>query len=489
MNFLIDEEAEKELVTIKEKCVRCLKGPNLLKTLVVAGCLLVVVQQIGVCVNKLINSPITTYTHFDFNKTITYPSITLCREPAYKYDKLLDYGLYSHPRYTSTWINYNFSAVSLDRLWKEITYGKEDFFVQYGLDGYAKNVKVTSTLGFVTGRCFTLRPLVLSRHASRSSGYSITLRHRAVDVTTSASLHPPGYHVFVHYHREPFTEVEVYNGGLVDYFYMNTGETIDAKLSVDEYVKLPKDHDPCSYQKNYSANECTTKYVWRYVEKQAGCSGPWMRSSLPRCANYTAMRNLITTYMRIHEDHGCKNCPRFCHSYLYKAFVTDRQSFYTWDAVRKIWHIKTGDAALQSQLYIYFNSMMVSVYEERYNYDWNLFMSDLGGNIGFLLGLSVISLISIIGSVWFDFIKPLITKKKIRKDIMSVTSSTLTADNRQTHARERKKPKKKKTSEPKAIEEAKCYELLRSEDYSPQQHQTRLNDNIQESQTHHLTFK
>lgn len=52
-----------------------------------------------------------------------------------------------------------------------------------------------------------------------------------------------------------FAEVNVYNGGHVDYFYVNTGDTIDVKLQVDQYVKIGKEDDPCSTMDNYSANE------------------------------------------------------------------------------------------------------------------------------------------------------------------------------------------------------------------------------------------
>lgn len=46
------------------------------------------ILKIVACVRKLIDRPITTYTHFDFNKTIAYPSISFCREPPYKHDVL-----------------------------------------------------------------------------------------------------------------------------------------------------------------------------------------------------------------------------------------------------------------------------------------------------------------------------------------------------------------------------------------------------------------
>lgn len=47
-----------------------------------------------------------------------------------------DHNLNTHPRFTSTWMNYNFSN-SLDDLWDDITYTAQDMFMQYGLDGSA----------------------------------------------------------------------------------------------------------------------------------------------------------------------------------------------------------------------------------------------------------------------------------------------------------------------------------------------------------------
>jgi hypothetical protein len=49
-----------------------------------------------------------------------------------------------------------------------------------------------------------------------------------------------------------------------------------------------------------------------------------------------------------------------------------------------------------SQLYLFYNSRMVQVAEERLAYDWSLFLSDLGGSLGFLLGLSVLGIIGIV---------------------------------------------------------------------------------------------
>ncbi|XP_028032733.1 degenerin-like protein asic-1 [Bombyx mandarina] len=399
--------------SLKQKCRECVKGYNLLKTLVIVVCLGVVLQQISTCIQKLfVDIPITTYTHFDFNKTILYPSLTFCREPPYKFQKLLDHGLHAHPRFTSTWVSFNFSSITLDDLWDEITYTDDEMFVQYGLNGDPQNVELKPMLGFAMGRCYTMNPKILSTQATKTTGYSVTLRHSAEDVATSTSVHPPGYHVHVHYIREPYTEVEVYNGGLVDHLYVNVGETMDVKLKVDEYVMISSEDDLCTYDDHYSANVCTAQFVWDETGAEAGCSGPWMDSNLPRCDNFTSMRTLISAYIKSYNGHNCVVCPRFCRSYLYNTYVTARQSLYSWDSTGNQWKAKSGDATLQIQLYLYFNSMMVSVYEERYNYDWNLFLSDLGGSIGFLLGLSVIGIMDVLGKGWCLFIKPCFKKAK-----------------------------------------------------------------------------
>ncbi|CAH4028631.1 unnamed protein product [Pieris brassicae] len=88
------------------------------------------------------------------------------------------------------------------------------------------------------------------------------------------------------------------------------------------------------------------------------------------------MRRLISAYINKYINHTCESCPRICRSLLYSAFVVDRQKFYTWDAQTKVWATATSLANLQTQ--------------------------------GFLLGLSVIGLIGILGNVWSNMLRPLL---------------------------------------------------------------------------------
>lgn len=63
----------------------------------------------------------------------------------------------------------------------------------------------------------------------------------------------------------------------------------------------------------------------------------------------------------------------------------------------------------RSQVSLYYTSKMVSVIEERVGYDLSQFVADMGGSLGFLLGLSVIGLIKVFEKVigWFYFLEKL----------------------------------------------------------------------------------
>lgn len=54
----------------------------------------------------------------------------------------------------------------------------------------------------------------------------------------------------------------------MDQLYVNTGETLTAKLKVDEYVKINDDEDPCSRTSNYSASVVSITSVYQILQTQ-----------------------------------------------------------------------------------------------------------------------------------------------------------------------------------------------------------------------------
>ena len=58
--------------------------------------------------------------------------------------------------------------------------------------------------------------------------------------------------------------------------------------------------------------------------------------------------------------------------------------------------MQSNDKTKLSHIYLYYTSRRVEISEERLAYDWSLFLADLGGSLGFLLGLSVLGIIGIV---------------------------------------------------------------------------------------------
>ncbi|XP_077289909.1 amiloride-sensitive sodium channel pickpocket 17 [Arctopsyche grandis] len=402
--------------TFKEKCTHCISGPKqIIRTTILLTCTVVVVYQIGECLRKIRNPPITTYTHFDFNDTVKYPAITICRDPPYKNDVLQEHGLYGHPRYTSEWRNFNFSNVNLDEFWREATYSDKDNFISAGLNSINSYIEVVNSLHFVLGQCQTVSPKIYVSTVSKNTGYSILLNHSMLEIDTTSSTIPPGYHIFVHQANEPFAEH--LSVSLMEHLYVNVGEELEVKLGVQQLNMLSTGPKNCQTEDDYSATLCVEKCVWDSIIDEVGCSGPWMKTDIPYCSNYTAMKELIVNYIRFSNKADCA-CQQRCRSMIYSTYVMDRNSLTVWNSATGVWDDKHGVHKLQTQLYIYFNNKLVSVYEENHSYDWSLFLADFGGSMGFLLGLSVLGVILILEDIFDSCIKPLVSSdsEKSTKD-------------------------------------------------------------------------
>lgn len=55
------------------------------------------------------------------------------------------------------------------------------------------------------GRCFTVNPLIKTRGAWKTFGYSIMLEHNLTDHSQSLTTINPGWHLFIHEDSEKFS--------------------------------------------------------------------------------------------------------------------------------------------------------------------------------------------------------------------------------------------------------------------------------------------
>lgn len=88
----------------------------------------------------------------------------------------------------------------------------------------------------------------------------------------------------------------------------------------------------------------------------------------------------------------------------------------------------------QCAISLYYVTNLVTVTEEVAIYDWSLFLADLGGSLGFLLGLSVLGLISMIEQIGKICVSYKISKKTestIQKDEKEAPEKFAKSDNQE----------------------------------------------------------
>jgi hypothetical protein len=66
-------------------------------------------------------------------------------------------------------------------------------------------VELVSSIHFNLGRCVTLKPLVQTKESFKEGGYSLILQHNMTTIDDTKSEIPPGWHIFIHEAKEPFT--------------------------------------------------------------------------------------------------------------------------------------------------------------------------------------------------------------------------------------------------------------------------------------------
>uniref|UniRef100_A0A1B0AS74 Uncharacterized protein n=1 Tax=Glossina palpalis gambiensis TaxID=67801 RepID=A0A1B0AS74_9MUSC len=369
----------------------CKDPAKLVRHLVLFICCIIVVVQLTECFEKLKHPPISTHSYYILNETIQMPAITICREPAYKEEVLTNIsGRYcSHPKYDTCWFHYPFGVVDLEEFFINSTFNQNETFLpfQYGLNGLSENVEITSSLHFYNGRCFTMRPRILLQRATKNSGYSMILTHHIQsDHQYFYYETEPGWHLFIHDSRENFTEISMKASGRVEYVFIRRNEEIEIKLQTKCFVKVEGNENLCSTLNDYSDLKSGEICIWEDLASKANCTGPWMYDipHQPPCSSCSSMTHLIREYKGAYdsEEKNACNCIPPCESHLFSAYIQSRRNFHQPEPNTQIW--------------IYYTTKLISMVEERPNYDTIQFIADVGGSLGFLLGLSVLGLIGIL---------------------------------------------------------------------------------------------
>ncbi|KAL7043303.1 hypothetical protein ACKWTF_001443 [Chironomus riparius] len=396
----------------------CMQRPKrIVRLVVLAGCCIIVFFQLWECVSKLLKPPVSTHSNFELNETMHYPAITFCRNPPFKKDIMANYNLSYHPTLTSGWKNFPFHKKTLADVYEQATYSSEEFFRSFSLEKNSSNIKIVMSLHFTYGRCYTVIPLVTTKMPWKDSGYSIRLLNGQTQKEFDTAMSgDEGWNMFLHMPIEEFTEYGISSSGRIENLYVEFNEEIELKMSVAHYTYFRGRGTKCSDDHLKSTSVCIENCIWRHIEEKVNCSGPWMKhAEFPYCDNYESIKNLINEYETMINSYGNEDsceCLKPCDTSIYSSFVMNRKSL---------------EGLGSSQIYVYYTSKMVTKLSEKSGYDSTQFLADMGGSLGFLLGLSVIGFIIILekflGYMFLDKMVEKYLKKKNEAEQMSKKES------------------------------------------------------------------
>ncbi|XP_050503324.1 acid-sensing ion channel 5 isoform X2 [Diabrotica virgifera virgifera] len=399
-----------ELIIGKE----CLKDPSqLIKFIVLFICGIFTFTQVTQCVKKFLYPPASTHSEFVVNSSVTYPCVTICRRPAYKTNLFSEFGIQSQKLDSSfAFSNFNFSNNTLTEFIEKATYRYDEIVSMFAFSsiGSLRNINVTSSFHFTRGRCYTFQSLNQSESFSPTSGFFFFLRHNQVKEASDYSYsNSPGYQLYLHGPNEVLTYSNSEGSSFIEYLDLDSSEEMSVKFEIQQFQIHPSSDEDCVPDEHYSKSKCEDYCIGQAIVNITNCTVPWLRlppnMSFAECDDYLSVRNSIQYYInrgmrRIYLEQ-C-NCRKPCEFTIYKSYIINR---------------KPVDSILEPScsIYIYCTNLIFRM-TEVLSYDSNQLLSDIGGSLGFLLGLSVISLICIIEQV-FRITFKIFFKRKVKKEL------------------------------------------------------------------------
>ncbi|GFY56240.1 degenerin-like protein unc-105 [Trichonephila inaurata madagascariensis] len=124
-------------------------------------------------------------------------------------------------------------------------------------------------------------------------------------------------------------------------------------------------------------------------------------------------RNVLSRTARTLKEFEC-NCKPPCRETVYSYTVTSselNENYYktvkairtlTLDAEGKKKYMNYSDAKLMIGVKVYYNTFQVSRYNEVASYSWETLVANIGGNLGFFMGLTLVTFLEITEFIW-DF--------------------------------------------------------------------------------------
>uniref|UniRef100_A0AAR5QAC6 Uncharacterized protein n=1 Tax=Dendroctonus ponderosae TaxID=77166 RepID=A0AAR5QAC6_DENPD len=370
--------------------------------------------QVGQCVHRLIVPPITTYYGFRLNDSMRYPSVTICRRPGFNTDIFPNYGLRRGQSLLNQNVfrNFYFDNFTIKEFLEDTTYDFDDVVNSYAFNGMGMHLAAAEWTLFHTisyGKCFSFTPRETSSTYSISGGWIFSLKHDVIErFVDSYGVSQYGFHVYVHDPNEILTSGLEQDDSFLEYIYIEASEDIRLQLRYQEFLRVNTNENPCidpGDQPTYSRSRCLEECYFHQIANSTNCTLPWLwllpEETLPQCSNVdqvTLLASLLLSHNRETLMANC-SCPKSCHVTIYTPSIISRTKL-------------NENQDTRSFIAMHYANNLVTEMKELVGYNVTAFIADIGGSLGFLLGLSVVGFIRVIERIVCSIIKTYYQKKK-----------------------------------------------------------------------------
>ena len=397
-------------------------------------------KQLADCLNKLSNPPIVTQTQIKNFDYMSYPAVTFCYKntKGQGYDDiiLMEQFNFSSPYYwidfssgtyeNYPWHTFPFGNISVAEVWELSTYNFVDlthFGGKYAtafeseseigprtksrvlvfmeslnqIPARYQGVLVSSRFFHDHGQCYTVKPPAEGDKPvpGEQHGYQMYFLLIQGKPNRTQLIAPGGFDIFIHDEDHWWSENPLMNRG--ETLHVETGHMAGIQIQNTRYNTLSRPDAECNENRSrddLSYSECIEKCRWRKITSDIPCLTPFMDTgeSLPMCENEDDFLESMDRYRqwtdRWTRESCVKECKPDCKIKIYRAQL-----------VKKVPLLVDSDTEVPEHhchLHIYYDSGFSEELNETWGYDMTLFIGDFGGSLGFLLGISILSIIEII---------------------------------------------------------------------------------------------
>jgi len=424
---------------------------------------------------KLRNPPIITQSRLRRNMSLMYPAVTLCykngdgigfKENILQAFNLTGYWKNSAGDYDNkTWINFGWGHQSLSELWNRATYDAHIIHIYESIEREFLPIErehaSTTIVGFLNqnssalaheygyyyehGRCYTFRPLPGHLPPPGSQyGLKFVMNYKYFPIMNNRTgnhsghgheddlkpwesgrflersyKHIGGWDIFVHDPSDNWSENEPLTDSQQQHFYVEKGYRAQIKLGQSQYCTLDSPEDPCG---SGSQTQCKEKCRWKRIMTHLNvtCRLPFTwawnyvgEAAVHQCDTFNQTMMMMASYrdwVRFTAECSAE-CIRNCDGTLFSGELLRTERL-------------PASQSESAYIDIFYSSGLYMTMTEEIGYTQEMFIADLGGIYGFVLGISIITLLEffdwVLIRVWKLWIERRICRRKKSVEKMNV---------------------------------------------------------------------